>query len=464
MAELLRLYQTDSEEVVIERLAAEAEAARAYGVARDLLGDAYAGAWFDVDRLTLVVAATSSSSDDLLTRLGVKSVRRERSQVQLLDVLDQLSEDIQRQGLWSDVVHSLHIDYPSNQVVVSVEPDREQVVQDLPMVRRESAAIRFKHGRGGSIPVSWPVRGGDKYVNENFSQQVGFEFGCSIGFSVEGGYLTAGHCGDIGHGVVGLNGLFQGVFDESEVGGQGNNDRASVNTGQYWNPEPLINGYNQGVLIVSSKWAGLQEAPLNTTVCRYGQASGGPHCGGITHTNVIEELQHNVTGQTFTVDGLTRTSACVYPGDSGGPFITPVENMAQGITISALDPSVHGPCPHDASLFAGATFDPVTGPLADFGKVMRTPHGANPPTIYGFNCPDAANSGGGFFSCEIDYFNSQGQTSMQWTGGSGNPSSGTLFFGTCNPHGWVTVDLQVSNDYGTAHESVVFACPAGPIP
>lgn len=466
MAELMRLYQTESEEVVVNRLAAEAEAARAYGVARDLLGDAYAGAWFDGDRLTLVVAATHSSSDDLLARMGVISVRRERSQAQLLDVLDRLSEDIQRQDLWSSVIHSLHIDYPSNQVVASVEPGREQDVHDLPTVRRESAAIRLRHSRGGSVPVSWPVRGGDKYVNEDFSQQIGYEFPCSIGFSVEGGYLTAGHCGDVGHEVVGFNGVSQGVFDQSEVGGQGENDRASVSTGQSWNPEPLINGYNQGLLTVSSKWAGLREAPLNTTVCRYGQASSGPHCGEITETQVTETVKHGVTGQEYTVGGLKRTNACVFYGDSGGPFITPIENMAQGVTISALNPNEHGWCPdpNHPNLLAGATFDPVAGSLSGLSKVMLTTHGANPPTILGFNCPDAANSGGGIFFCEIDHFEAQGQTSMHWTSGFGNPSSGAVFFGTCNEHDWVTVSLQVSNAYGTAQESAGFVCPTGPIP
>lgn len=466
MAELQRLYQTENEEVVIERLAAEAEAARVYSVARDLLGDAYAGAWFDVERLILVVAATNFSKDDLLIRMGVKSVHRERSLAQLRDVLEQLSEDIQRQGLWADVVYSLHIDYPSNQVVVSVELDREQVVHDLPTVRRESTAIRVKHSRGGAVPVSWPVRGGDKYVNEDFSQEIGYEFPCSIGFSVDGGYLTAGHCGDVGHEVVGFNGVFQGVFDQSEVGGQGENDRASVSTDQSWNPEPLINGYNQGILSVPAKWAGLQEAPLYTTVCRFGQASSGPHCGEITATNVSEALRHGVTGQLYQVSGLKRTSACVNYGDSGGPFVTPAETMAQGITISALNPNEHGGCPDPANpdLLAGATFDPVAGPLTDFGKVMLTTHGANPPTIHGFNCPDAANSGGGIFFCEIEHFEAQGQTSMQWTSGFGNPSSGAVFFGTCNEHDWVTVNLQVSNGYGIAQESASFVCPTGPIP
>jgi len=464
MAELQRLYQTESDEVVIERLAAEAEAARAYSVAPDLLGGPYAGAWFDVERLTLVVAATDSSMEELLARMGVKLVHRERSLAQLLDALDRLSEDIQRQSLWADVVHSLHIDYPGNQVVVSVEPAREHVIHGLPTLRREPAVIRVEHSLGGSIPVSWPVRGGDEFVNEDFSQAVGYEFPCSIGFSVDGGYLTAGHCGDEDNSVVGFNSNAQGRFSESLVGN--GNDRAWVDVNQNWNPGPLINGYNEGVLTVTAKWAGLQEAPLNTTVCRYGQASSGPHCGEITATHVSETLEHGVTGQPYSVSGLKRTNACVYYGDSGGPFTVPVENMAQGITISALRPSVHGWCPDEnhPDLLAGATFDPVAGPLTDFGKVMLTAHGANPPTIHGFNCPDPANSGGGIFFCEIDHFKAQGQTSMQWTSGFGNPSSGAVFFGTCNEHDWVTVNLQVSNGYGTTQESAGFVCPTGPNP
>lgn len=144
--------------------------------------------------------------------------------------------------------------------------------------------------------------------------------------------------------------------------------------------------------------------------------------------------------------------------------------MAQGITISALDPDDYGPCPHDPGMLRGAAFDPfhpfdpAKGPLSAFNKKMLTTHGANPPTIHGFNCPDPANSGGGVFFCEFQHYNSQGQATMQWTSGFGNPSSGLTFFGTCNQYDWVTVDLQVSNDYGTTQESAGFVCPTGPNP
>lgn len=180
----------------------------------------------------------------------------------------------------------------------------------------------------------------------------------------------------------------------------------------------------------------------------------------------VRSSVHLFTLQYFQVSGLKRTNACVFYGDSGGPFITPADTMAQGITISALNPDQHGWCPDDdhPNLLAGATFDPVAGPLTGFGKVMLTAHGSNPPTIHGFNCPDAASSGGGIFFCQIDRFKAQGQTSMQWTSGFGSPSSGAGFFGTCNEHDWVTVNLQVSNDYGTAQESAGFVCPTGPIP
>lgn len=294
MAELQRVYQTEDDDDVIERLAAEAEAMRVHDIARDLLGDTYAGAWFDVDNLRLAVGSTESTYDDLLARLGASPIRFERSHSELLELLEQVSEETELRRSWSEAVTSIRIDFPANQVVVSVRSGYEESVQSLPAVRQNTAAIRIERSPGGSVPVASLVRGADKYNNDDRSQQYGYIADCSIGFSVEGGYLTAGHCGYQGDQVLGFNGNLQGSFDQSQTGN--GHDRAWVSVNSNWIPSAWINGYQDGLMGVPAKWAGLQEAPLNATVCRYGQASDGPHCGQITATNVDERLKDPVTG------------------------------------------------------------------------------------------------------------------------------------------------------------------------
>lgn len=458
MVELKRLYQTDDSDKVIDRLVAESEASRLAGIARDFLGDSYAGSWFDVDHMQLVVGTTSSTHNEFLHTLGVRSLMMERSLSVLRQIRDELANDLELAHLWGEVVTSLYIDYPTNQVVLSVEASHKAVVESFVNAQSNPEVLRTEPSLGRSVPVSWSIRGADEYTNDTFDPQVTYDFKCSIGFSVVGGYLTAGHCGDAGNQVSGFNGEIQGVFSHSTV--QNDRDRARVSTDSNWIPTPWINGYSDGLMSVPARWGAMKEYALNSTVCRYGQASNSSNCGVITEVGVKESLTHPITEQDYTVSDLKRTSACVLGGDSGGPFISPSDIQAQGVTISAIKE----PCSTNSALFSGATFDPIAGPLSQFGSVMLTEHGANPPTIHGFNCPDPANSGGGVFFCEIDHFKAQGQTTMQWTSGFGNPSSSATFFGSCNEYDWVTVDLQVSNVYGTAQESAGFVCPTGPNP
>jgi streptogrisin C len=458
MDELKQLYQTDDPDEVIDRLVAEAEASRLAGVARDLLGDSYAGSWFDAQHLQLVVGTTATAGNELLSRLGVRTVPMKRSLSALREMRSRTREDFEATGIWGGKVTSLHIDYPTNQVVISVEAGSEEVIQSSLGSGVHAESLRIETSPGRSVPVGWSVRGADEYTNDDFDSQVSWDFKCSVGFSVVGGYLTAGHCGDRTHQVSGFNGSIQGSFSHSDVGD--GNDRARVSTNSNWTPIPWVNGYGDGLISVPAEWAALKEYVLYSTVCRYGQASNIGNCGTITESDVEEELAHGVTEVEYTVSGLKRTSACVKGGDSGGPFISPADAQAQGITISAIDQ----PCSADSTLYSDATFDPIAGPLSAFNAVMLTAHGANPPTIHGFTCPDPANSGSGVFFCEIDHFKAQGETTMLWTSGFGNPSSSSAFFGTCDQYDWVTVDLQVSNAYGSAQESAAFVCPTGPPP
>src|SRR5690606_12652303 len=84
-----------------------------------------------------------------------------------------------------------------------------------------------------------------------------------------------------------------------------------------------------------------QSGTYRKPVCRYGLASGGPHCGTINQLN----FNYDVGGIGFTsyVINTTRVAgSCTDFGDSGGPFIAASSGQLQGTNIGSLNPNT---CP-----------------------------------------------------------------------------------------------------------------------
>ncbi|MFJ8911137.1 S1 family peptidase [Amycolatopsis sp. NPDC102389] len=97
---------------------------------------------------------------------------------------------------------------------------------------------------------------------------------------------------------------------------------------------------------------GSVEAPVGTSVCRYG-ATTGWHCGIIQAKNV------SITFPEGTLTGLTRTSVCAEPGDNGGPFVSGTQ--AQGVLIGGS-----GNCSTGGSSY----FVPVNRVLSAYGLTI----------------------------------------------------------------------------------------------
>jgi streptogrisin C len=114
------------------------------------------------------------------------------------------------------------------------------------------------------------ARGGDAYYPGNAR--------CSIGFSVNGGFVTAGHCGGVGTSTSGVNGVAQGTVRGSSFPG---NDYAWVQVNASWTSRPWVNNYAGGSVSV----AGSNEAPVGAWVCRSGSTTGW-RCGTIQAKNV----------------------------------------------------------------------------------------------------------------------------------------------------------------------------------
>ena len=82
-----------------------------------------------------------------------------------------------------------------------------------------------------------------------------------------------------------------------------------------------------GLLTVSPV---LATAPIGATVCMSGPV-GGLRCGYVQAMNVTISYPGGV------ITGLTRTSVCAYPGETGSPFFWPNGGriIAQGVLVSA---------------------------------------------------------------------------------------------------------------------------------
>lgn len=136
-----------------------------------------------------------------------------------------------------------------------------------------------------------------------------FQYRCSVGFAVQGGFVSAGHCGNSGDSTN------YGTFAGSSFPG---NDYSWVSTPGY-TPVGQVDNYNGGAVAVKGSTA----AAVGATVCRSGSTTGW-RCGRIQAYNT------SVRYTEGTVSGLIRTSACAGKGDSGGSLLA--GNQAQGVT------------------------------------------------------------------------------------------------------------------------------------
>jgi streptogrisin C len=193
----------------------------------------------------------------------------------------------------------------------------------------------------------YDVRGGDAYYIGGGR--------CSVGFSVNGGFVTAGHCGTTGSATTGFNRIAQGTFQGSSFPG---NDYAWVSVNSNWTPQPWVNNGSGGNVIV----AGSTVAAIGASICRSGSTTGW-HCGTVGAYN------QTVNYAEGSVSGLTRTNACAEPGDSGGSWMS--GQQAQGVTSGGS-----GNCTSGGTTY----FQPVNEILTAYGKQLVTSGGGTPPT------------------------------------------------------------------------------------
>ncbi|MGA5901129.1 alpha-lytic protease prodomain-containing protein [Streptomyces venetus] len=323
------------------RLVNEAEAGTRAGRLRNALGSRFAGAWLrGTTSQELFVATTQAADVPAIKAQGAKAAVVKRTLRDLGAAKRKLDTAAARVStrdtpLW-------YVDVPLNRVTVQA--------------RSKAAAAAFVKAAGldgksvgVKVAASRPrlltdLTGGDAYYINGAAR-------CSVGFSVtkgtQQGFASAGHCGRPGDRTTGYNNAAQGTFQASTFPGR---DMSWVAVNDQWTATANVKGEGgQNVQITGSV-----QALVGAAVCRSGSTSGW-HCGR------IEQHDTSVSYPEGRVDGLTQTTVCAEPGDSGGPFVAGTQ--AQGVTSGGS-----GDCASGGTTF----YQPINPLLSQYGLTLKT--------------------------------------------------------------------------------------------
>ncbi|CAM5285524.1 MULTISPECIES: S1 family peptidase [Streptomyces] len=319
------------------RLAAEKEATAVERRAERAAGAAYGGSWFDAETNSLVVAVSDGAAADAVTGVGA-SVRLVEHSAKTLDAAKERIDTLDApRG-----VAGWRVDPKANSVVVSVVEGRATEKPVRGFVERAGAIGPVEVETVAAAPETFAAGtvGGDPYYTGNVR--------CSIGFSVHGGFVTAGHCGGTGQSVSGWDGSGIGSFQGSSFPGD---DMAYVSVGNGWWTEPVVLGWGT---VSDQLVRGSAEAPVGASICRSGSTTHW-HCGTVLAKNETVNYSQGAVHQ------MTKTSVCAEGGDSGGSFIS--GDQAQGVTSGGW-----GNCSGGGETW----YQPVNEILGRYGLTLHT--------------------------------------------------------------------------------------------
>jgi streptogrisin C len=300
------------------------------------LGKTYAGSWINHDgRLVVGTTSTSATTTDLVQKQGATSKIVARSLTQLNS--DKATLDRSKKQA-TDAVQSWYVDPASNSIVITATTTKA-ATDFADRAGLNPAWVKTVINNQPTREAS-DIRGGDGFWSAE---------GCSIGFPVVNGFLTAAHCTHLGDGVRGWDGT---TPVGTVVGWQHTgNDYAFVAVNRGFTPQPWVNNNGSNVNITGS-----QAAVTGASVCRTGVTTGW-HCGVITAVNVTLNFANDPWY------GLIQTNACAELGDSGGPLVA--GSQAQG-TLSWI---TGGDCTTGGET---SLFEPVNTALSLFGLTLKT--------------------------------------------------------------------------------------------
>lgn len=293
------------------------------------LGGAFAGSVFDAGTGKLTVMVSKKGELATVRAEGATAKLVEHSRAELNRVKAQLDEAAGRAEGDSAAVRKQHgkpsasvaaigswyVDPVSN--TVRVTADKGQLGKAKKAVAKFGDAVSVVEGAAPASPTDRFVDGGDGYNGNN----------CSVGINVrnpstgQGYMITAGHCVSAGstlwgHDWIKFGPVLQSFFPTYD------DAIARNDSGGYWFQGAWVdtNPTHGGII----SYSGYTDAPVGTVICKSGITTRYT-CGSITGKN--ETVTYS-GGQT--VYGMTRHSACVEPGDSGGANVSAFYNWYSG--------------------------------------------------------------------------------------------------------------------------------------
>jgi streptogrisin C len=342
-AELRAALQRDlgltPEEAEVRAQAQQAAAGTERTLRADL-GSAYAGAWFDTAKETLVVGVTDAARAADVRAAGAVPAVVEHSAAELDAVKTSLD---QRSASTPDAVTGWAVDAASNSVVVTTVGAAADALNWA-----DAGAVRVEHVAEAPRTL-WNLIGGQAITTGGSR--------CSLGFNARSGstrlVITAGHCTALGgtwSGSGGTIGPVQGgSFPTNDYGAIRVTSSSAVSTA-------LVDRYSAGSDVTV---AGSTDVPVGGSVCRSGSTTGW-HCGTVQQRNATVCYQQGCVYQTI------RTNVCAEPGDSGGSLVsTPASGrvQAQGMTSGGS-----GNCRSGGTTY----FQPVREALSAFSATLVT--------------------------------------------------------------------------------------------
>ncbi|GAA2509556.1 S1 family peptidase [Pilimelia columellifera] len=317
------------------RLAAEHQASLTGERLRTDLGDVFGGSWLDNGRL--VVGVTDQARADQARAAGAEVRAVSRTLAQLDGAVARLDA---AKGKAPAGVSVWYVDPTTNAVVVQAPANSMTKARSFVKAAGVAAeAVRYEV-TNESPRLLADIVGGNAYMINSSGR-------CSVGFAVQGGFVTAGHCGKTGARVTTREGAALGSFHGSTFPGD---DLAVVKVDGGHNLQGAVNNYKGGVVRV----AGSTPATVGASICRSGSTTGW-HCGTIRSYNAT------VTYPQGSVTGLIQTNVCAEPGDSGGSAIS--GSQAQGVTSGGS-----GNCSSGGTTY----FQPVNEILQRYGAQLIT--------------------------------------------------------------------------------------------
>ncbi|WP_330347304.1 S1 family peptidase [Streptomyces sp. NBC_00582] len=321
----------------------------------ELLGDAFAGSYYDSDGQQLVINVVNVDGDDnnvivQAEKAGAKVRQVENSAAELAAAAKTLKAEATLPGTaWA-------VDPKTDKILVTADStvtgnNWDKIQSTVAKLGSGMATLKKSAGT-----FSTKVSGGDAI----FAQAEGGTVRCSLGFNVTASdgspaFLTAGHCGvaakqwsdsETGQPIA--------TVDQATFPGDG--DFALVKYDDPNTEAPSEVNVGQQTVAISQA----ADAVVGTQVFRMGSTTG-LNDGQVLALDATVNFQSETDPNGVdTVNGLIQTNVCAEPGDSGGPLFTQ-DGQAIGLTSGGS-----GDCQAGGETF----FQPVTTALQATGATL----------------------------------------------------------------------------------------------